>query len=118
MCDLVTAALPKQPDDDIENDHEEADNQDIENDNKNKQDNPEDSDYENEKSENSEKKLKEEKFRKEKRKKEKYFIYKIFSRFFVNDLWFCSSQVEKPYYLTGICFKCRNSEITKVAKSE
>jgi hypothetical protein len=122
MCDPAMAVSPKQPDDDTENNHEEADDQDIDDNNKNEQDKPEDSDFENEEFENIEEEPEEEKSGKEEHEEEKYSIREIFSRVFVNDLWSCFSQVEKPYYSAGIypdiCFKCGSPEVTKVAKGE
>lgn len=49
-------------------------------------------------------------------------IQELFSRVFVNDSWSCTSQVEKPYFSTGIypdiCIECGNSNIDKAEKGE
>src|SRR6266542_6179784 len=49
-------------------------------------------------------------------------IRELFSRVFINDSWFCASQVEKPYYSTGIypdiCIECGNLDVSKPAKGE
>ena len=117
-CDLAMTIPPKQSDDDTGNEishDKEADDQEImdeEDDSNENEYEPEDSDNEEEEPDNNDKES----------EKEEDPIHEIFSRVFVNDSWSCASQVEKPYYSTGIypdvCIECGSLDVTRVAKGE
>ena len=114
-CDLATAIPPKQSDVDMDNevshdkevnDQEIMDEEDDSNENEHE---PEDLDNEEEESDNNDKESEDS-------------VHEIFSRVFVNDSWSCASQVEKPYYSTGIypdvCIECGSLDVISVAKGE
>ena len=117
-CDLTMAIPPKRSDDDMNNEishDKEADDQEImdeEDDSNENEHEPEDLDNEEEESDNNDKES----------EKEEDSVREIFSRVFVNDSWSCASQIEKPYYSTGIypdvCIECGSLDVTRVAKGE